>query len=76
MSGTGAVGRLEVRQDELVYQHPPFPFVDWSEAAVRKYLVSRGFDLEKKITRIDDLEGSRWIQEVEYVPPTSKRVNA
>jgi hypothetical protein len=48
--------------DDLVWQHPPFPFVTWIEAAVKHYLANQGFDLAKPICRIRDEQGERWVQ--------------
>lgn len=52
----------EVWISDLVWRYPPFPFVDWSEAAIKRYLSNNGFDLSKPIFRIRDMRGERWTQ--------------
>lgn len=59
---TSNPGWLEVWQDDLVHQDPPFPFLDWNEQSLRRHLANNQFDLGKPIIRISDERGLRWVQ--------------
>lgn len=52
-----------VWEDELVYNNPPMPFVEWTEPAVRRFLQrERGFDLNRTISKMLDWRGWCWVQ--------------
>lgn len=51
-----------VWQDELSYNNPPIPFVEWTEVAIRKLLQQRGFDLTRTISKVLDYRGWCWVQ--------------
>jgi hypothetical protein len=53
---------LSVPCRDLVWRDPPFPFFSWTEAAIKRYLANKGFDLRKPIYTIRDMTGRRWEQ--------------
>lgn len=53
---------ITVPVSDLVWRNPPFPFVDWCEAAVKKYLRLKGFDFSKPVYRIRGMGEDKWVQ--------------
>lgn len=51
-----------VWQDELVYNNPPFHYLWWDEASIRRFLQQRGFDLNRTISKMLDWRGWCWVQ--------------
>ena len=42
--------------EEFIHNDPPSFFITWCDLAVKKYLKSQGFDLNKRIWFIEDLK--------------------